>query len=416
MNQQLNDVPLSEMKIVEPKIRGFLCTTAHPLGCKAHVEAQINQVKSELPIKQASKPPKRVLIIGGSAGYGLSSRIVCAAGYGARTVSVSMEKAPTQRKTATAGWYNNHYLDQWISEQGGESYSISGDAFSADTKQQTIDMIKSSIGQVDLVVYSLAAPRRIKQDAQTTKTYQSVIKPIGQPFEGRTIDTASGKMSSLYLEPASSQEIEDTVTVMGGEDWFDWMAALKEANLLSDQIQTIAFSYLGGELTKAIYGAATLGAAKEDVERHCQKINEMLEAQGQKSSAKVAVLKAIVTQSSAVIPSLPLYISVLYQVMKAQGNHEGCLDQIIRLFDQVLYPSEAQQEKDYEQDKPYRYRLDDRELTASVQEAVTELWQKVDPENLNDLTDFSGYQSDFLKLFGFNWPSIDYQNPVSLEP
>jgi len=416
MNQQLNKVQLTDMKVIEPKIRGFLCTTAHPLGCKAHVEAQINQVKSEHSVKQASKPPKRVLIIGGSAGYGLSSRIVCAAGYGASTVSVSMEKAPTQRKTATAGWYNNHYLDQWISEQGGASYSISGDAFSAEIKQQAIDTIKSKLGQVDLVVYSLAAPRRIKQEDQSTKTYQSVIKPIGQPFEGRTIDTASGKMSSLYLEPASSQEIEDTVTVMGGEDWFDWMVALNEANLLSDQIQTVAFSYLGGELTKAIYGAATLGAAKGDVERHCQKINDMLEATGQELPAKVAVLKAIVTQSSAAIPSLPLYISVLYQVMKTQGNHEGCLDQIIRLFDQVLYPSDAQQEKDCEQDKSYRYRLDDRELTDSVQQAVTELWQKVDQVNLNDLTDFSGYQSDFLKLFGFDWPGIDYQKPVPLEP
>lgn len=401
------------MMVIEPKIRGFMCTTAHPQGCKANIDAQIQQVRAWAEAQDVIGKPKRVLIIGGSAGYGLSSRILCAAGYGATTLSVSMEKAPKEKKTATAGWYNNHYLEQWAAEQGIDAYSLFGDAFSEETKQHVVDKIRDTMQQVDLVVYSLAAPRRVKCQQGEPVTYQSVIKPIGQTIDVRTVDTASGQMKQFELAAASEQEIENTVAVMGGEDWFDWMNTLNQEGLLSDQIQTVAFSYLGGELTKAIYGAATLGAAKEDVEHYCQRINKLIVSKNSESVAKVAVLKAIVTQSSAAIPSLPLYISVLYQVMKSQGNHEGCLDQIIRLFETGLYP---QAESQCSMDKPYRYRLDDKELQPAVQNAVTELWQQVSEANLESLTDFNGYRSDFLKLFGFDWPEVDYQQGVSPIP
>ncbi|GLQ30698.1 enoyl-ACP reductase FabV [Litoribrevibacter albus] len=401
------------MMVVEPKIRGFMCTTAHPQGCKTNIESQINQVRAWAEKQDLSNKPKRVLIIGGSAGYGLSSRILCAAGYGATTLSVSMEKAPKANKTGTAGWYNNHFLEEWIRDQGMDSYSLFGDAFSGEVKQQVVDKIRDTVGQVDLVVYSLAAPRRIKQEKGEPVTYQSVIKPIGQTIDVRTVDTASGQMKTFELESATEQEIQNTVAVMGGEDWFDWMSLLNAEGLLSDQIQTVAFSYLGGELTKAIYGAATLGAAKEDVERYCLRINHLLNADVKSPMAKVAVLKAIVTQSSAAIPSLPLYISVLYRVMKAQGNHEGCLDQILRLFETGLYPGSG---KTCAQDKPYRYRLDDKELLPEVQTEVTKLWQSVSESNLGSVTDFEGYRSDFLKLFGFDWPEVDYQQDVSTVP
>ncbi|MFC3150910.1 enoyl-ACP reductase FabV [Litoribrevibacter euphylliae] len=401
------------MMVIEPKIRGFMCTTAHPEGCKANIDAQIKQVQTWAKTQDLTDKPKRVLIIGGSAGYGLSSRILCAAGYGATTLSVSMEKPPKETKSATAGWYNNHFLERWVEQQGGQASSIFGDAFSDEVKQQVADEIRNTMKQVDLVVYSLAAPRRNKTIQGEPVTYQSVIKPIGNAIDVRTVDTASGQMKHFELEAASEQEIDNTVAVMGGEDWFDWMSLLNAEGLLSDQIQTVAFSYLGGELTKAIYGAATLGAAKEDVERYCLRINHLLNSDTHSPVAKVAVLKAIVTQSSAAIPSLPLYISVLYRVMKSQGSHEGCLDQIVRLFDSGLYP---QADQHCAKDKPYRYRLDDRELQPEVQQAVTELWNQVSEENLESTTDFSGYRSDFLKLFGFDWPDINYQQGVSPIP
>jgi enoyl-[acyl-carrier protein] reductase/trans-2-enoyl-CoA reductase (NAD+) len=412
------------MMVVEPKIRGFMCTTAHPQGCKAHVHSQIQQVKDwadslNLQAPDLNTPrPKRVLIIGGSAGYGLSSRIVSAVGYGAETLSVSMEKPPRANKTGTAGWYNNFFLEQWIEQhqEGNTSRTVYGDAFSDDVKQQVVDTIKETMKQVDLVVYSLAAPRRIKQVAldgeQTQLSFQSVIKPIGQTIDVKTLDTVSGQMKQFQLEPATDQEIDDTVAVMGGEDWFDWMRLLKNEGVLSEDIQTVAFSYLGGELTKSIYGDATLGAAKKDVERYCQSINDLFNS-SHAPVAKVAVLKAIVTQSSAAIPSLPLYISTLYRVMKAQGNHEGCLDQIIRLFETALYPDgQAHCHKD----KPYRYRLDERELSSEVQTAVKDLWDQVSDSNLKAITDFEGYRSDFLKLFGFDWPEVNYQEGVSPLP
>lgn len=422
------------MKIVEPKVRGFLCTTAHPEGCKAHVQHQINRVLSQPLLKMAnlnvanlnvSEPqiPKRVLIIGGSAGYGLASRIVCAAGYGAQTVSVSLEKPPKAQRTGSAGWYNNYYLEQWINDhasqhladnQRAEAYSINGDAFSEETKQQTLAMIKQTLGQVDLVVYSLAAPRRIKTESATgnSATYQSVIKPIGERFEGRSIDTASGEIKEVALEPATPQEIDHTIEVMGGEDWFDWIRALHDHELIADSFQTVAFSYLGGDLTKAIYGDGTLGAAKQDVEHYCQEINRLLGADAKHAKAKVAVLKAIVTQSSAAIPSLPLYISTLYQVMKSAGNHEDCLDQILRLFTTGLYNSSGV----CQSDGPYRLRLDEEELKPYVQDQVKALWQQVSQQNLYEITDFQSYRSDFMKLFGFEWPEVDYHNPVSCIP
>lgn len=402
------------MKLIEPKVRGFLCTTAHPLGCKTHVKKQIEQVLTQGLDNNQQTSPKRVLIIGGSAGYGLSSRIVCAAGYGAKTLSVALEKPPQENRPGSAGWYNNYFLEQWISEQSGEAYSINGDAFSLATKQQTLEMIESQFGQVDLVVYSLAAPRRIKVAAETgnAQTYQSVIKPIGQSFEGPSIDTVSGKLKSVELPPATVDEIDHTVAVMGGEDWFDWIKLLSDRGLIAEQFQTVAFSYLGGELTKAIYGAATLGAAKQDVENYCQEINNLLACDRETVKARVAVLKAIVTQSSAAIPSLPLYISALYQVMKEEGNHEGCIEQILRLFNQGLYSTSVQ----CRSDRAYRLRLDDEELKPHIQNKVKHLWDQVSQQNLTEITDFEGYRSDFLKLFGFAWSEVDYSQPVSCIP
>ncbi len=408
--------------VVQPKVRGFLCTTAHPTGCEAHVREQAETVNAafsveNLPVESLSNTPKRVLIVGGSAGYGLASRITCALGYKANTLSVSLEKPPRANKPASAGWYNNHYVEHLSKEEGLFAGSISGDAFSEEVKQQTIDTIKAEMGTVDLVVYSLAAPRRTRLSSNGEAiSYSSSIKPIGNAFSGQTIDTKTGSLVDFSLEPASDQEIEDTVTVMGGEDWYLWMKALNEAGVLDPKVQTVAFSYLGGDMTKAIYGAATLGAAKEDVEHYCGQINRLLgsesELQASAEPASVAVLKAIVTQSSAAIPSLPLYISVLYRVMKTQGLHEGCIEQIIRLFQTGLYP--ATQDV-CQKDKSYRFRLDELEMRPQVQDAVAHLWNEVTTENVHQITDVESYQEDFLKLFGFGWSSVDYQQAVKVD-
>jgi enoyl-[acyl-carrier protein] reductase/trans-2-enoyl-CoA reductase (NAD+) len=414
-----------ELKIVEPKIRGFLCTAAHPKGCQAHVHAQAGVVErrfklDNVGVQALANKPKRVLIIGGSAGYGLASRITCALGYGAKTLSVSLEKPARMNKPASAGWYNNYFVAQLAQNSGLYAESITGDAFSDAVKQQAINTIKDEMGTVDLVVYSLASPRRVcASPSGEMIRYSSSIKPIGQAYSGQTVETKTGQLIDFSLEPASPKEIEDTITVMGGEDWYLWMKALKDAGVLAEQAQTVAFSYLGGDMTKAIYGEATLGAAKEDVERYCCRINGLLgrsndldhSANNWSPQATVAVLKAIVTQSSAAIPSLPLYISVLYRVMKEQGLHEGCIEQIVRLFQTGLYPNgQARCQKD----KPYRFRLDELEMKPQVQKAVSALWSQVTAHNLQQLTDVEGYQQDFLRLFGFGWPSIDYQQAVNV--
>lgn len=398
---------------IQAKVRGFLCTTAHPVGCQQNIEHQIRQAQTIASRKGESRP-KNVLIIGGSAGYGLASRIVCAAGYGANTLSIALEKPPKENKTASAGWYNDFYFQRWAKQSGIAAKSISGDAFSLEIKQQAVDTIKADMGKIDLVIYSLAAPRRNKLSPDKEPvTHQSVIKPINRAIQGQTIDTATGVLKPFELEPASQQEIDDTVSVMGGEDWYDLMNFLNESAVLSEQCKTVAFSYLGGDLTKSIYGAGTLGAAKENLEYYCQKINDHLLPSSHSARANVAVLKAIVTQSSAAIPSLPLYISLLYRVMKNRGNHEGCMEQIIRLFDTGLYPLKLQTCK---RDKPYRFRLDDRELNPVIQHEVSELWKSVSNENLSSISDLEGYRSDFLSLFGFGWPEVDYEQPVSTLP
>lgn len=413
---------------VEPKVRGFLCTTAHPLGCLAHVEAQRQMVeqgfdRGQHPLMTAEPEarPTKVLIIGGSAGYGLASRITCALGYGADTLSVAMEKPARGVKPASAGWYNNFHFEQIARQKQLYAESIDGDAFSDTIKQQTIATIKAQLGEVDLVVYSLAAPRRtIVTESGEQRSFSSAIKPIGQAYSGRTIDTKSGTLTDFHLESATHTEIEHTVAVMGGEDWYLWMKALSDADVLSANVKTVAFSYLGGDMTKAIYGAATLGAAKEDVEYHCGRINRLLgessvaQPLAQSPQATVAVLKAIVTQSSAAIPSLPLYISVLYKVMKQKGLHEGCIDQIVRLFQTGLYPDGRTEGALCQMDKPFRFRLDELELRADVQQDVARLWSEVDESNLHQVTDVASYQQDFLRLFGFEWPSIDYQQAVEV--
>lgn len=398
---------------IKAKIRGFLCTTAHPDGCQKNVYTQADRAQQYTQDTTLTNKPKNVLIIGGSAGYGLASRILCGAGYGANTLSISLEKGPRENRTASAGWYNNYYFAQWSKENGIPAHSLEGDAFSASTKAETADFIRTQMGHVDLVIYSLAAPRRTKQlPDNETLNFQSVIKPIGQQVEGHTIDTASGDLKAFQLDPATDKELEDTVAVMGGEDWYDWIQFLKDADVLSPQAQSIAFSYLGGELTNPIYGKATLGAAKEDLDKTCARINQELLTTHQ-AQAKIVVLKAIVTQSSAAIPSLPLYISVLYRVMKEEGIHEDCMDQIIRLFNTGLYPKAN---PSCLMDKPYRLRLDDRELEPGIQKKVKQTWQSVNADNLSEMTDVKGYQHDFLKLFGFGWPDIDYQSSRSPLP
>jgi len=400
--------------IIEPKVRGFLCTTAHPLGCAHHVDHLIATVQQRGNTEVPENPPKSVLVIGGSAGYGLACRVMSAYAYGANTLSVSLEKPPKANKTGSAGWYNDHQFRARASEDGLQAHTINGDAFSNDIKQQTIAQIRSQCGQVDLVVYSLAAPRRTKQLSEDThKVVQSVIKPIGTAIQGQTLDTQSGKLKEYKVAPATDQEIDATVAVMGGEDWYDWIKALSDAGVLSSAVKTVAFSYLGGALTEEIYGSGTLGAAKQDLEAYCRKLNNEVLPRHGAPRANVAVLKAVVTQSSAAIPSLPLYISLLYQSMKSRDCHEDVMAQIVRLFTTGLYPIGNRR---CQRDKLYRLRLDDLELQQHIQEEVKRRWAQVASGDSDALGDVEGYRTDFLKLFGFNWPAIDYAQTSTLLP
>lgn len=386
--------------IISPKIRGFICTNAHPQGCAAHVAEQIAYVKSQPAI---SNGPKKVLVLGASTGFGLASRITAAFGCGAATIGVFFEKPPTETKTASAGYYNSAAFEAAAREAGLYSHSINADAFSNECKQQVIEQIKKDLGQVDLVVYSLAAPRRT--DPVTGETYSSVLKPIGQAVTQKSLNTDKEEVGEVTIQPATEEEIAGTVKVMGGEDWELWMNALSEAGVLASGCQTIALSYIGDKITWPIYGHAAIGKAKEDLDRAAAEINTTLSAnQGQ---ARVAVLKAIMSQASAAIPIMPLYMSILFKVMKEQGTHEGPIEQLYRLYTECLYTDTPRL------DEKGRYRVDEKELDPSVQNKVTEIWEQVTTENLREITDFEGYRAEFARLFGFGFDSVDYGADVS---
>jgi enoyl-[acyl-carrier protein] reductase/trans-2-enoyl-CoA reductase (NAD+) len=386
--------------IIQPKVRGFICTNAHPKGCAANVKQQIDYVKSKGAI---SGGPKRVLVIGASTGYGLASRITAAFGCGAQTLGVFFEKEPDEKRTGTAGWYNSAAFYQFATTEGLYAKQINGDAFSDEIKQKVIETIKADMGQVDLVVYSLASPRR--QHPVTGVVHNSVLKPIGQSVTQRGVNTDKQIVEEVTLQQATDEEIANTVAVMGGEDWQMWIDALLAAGALADGAQTTAYTYLGEKLTWDIYWNGTIGAAKKDLDRTRAAIDGKLSVVGGKSY--VSVLKALVTQASAAIPIMPLYLSLLYKIMKEKGGHEGCIEQIDRLFREALYnPSRHL-------DSEGRLRVDDKELRPEVQDAVADLWSVVTTENLYQLTDFQGYKDEFLRLFGFGIDGVNYDEDLS---
>lgn len=384
--------------IVKPRIRGFLCITAHPKGCAA-------KVQQEIEVAQASASehgPKKVLVIGASTGYGLSSRITACFGYGADTLGVFFERPSMKGKPASAGWYNSVAFEQAAHAQGRYAKSINGDAFSDEIKQATIETIKADLEQVDLVVYSLASPRRT--DPKDGASYKSVLKPIGESFSNRSLDTDKGQVTEVAIDPADEQEIADTVKVMGGEDWELWMEALHQAGVLAPNAKTVAYSYIGPEVTWPVYKNGTIGQAKKDVERAAKAISKAYACE-----AFVAVNKAVVTQASSAIPVVPLYISILFKIMKAAGSHEDCIQQMVRLFRDRLYGDSLKL------DEAGRIRVDDWEMDSQVQAAVAEIWPQITSDRLNDLADFSGYQANFLQLFGFNVAGVDYDEDVEVD-
>lgn len=384
--------------VIQPRVRGFICTTAHPDGCAANVSDAIEYVNAQ----QSVDGSQHALVVGCSTGYGLASRIVAAFGSGADTIGVALDREPTDRGPGTAGWYNNVAFDRQAREKGLEANSINGDAFSHEIKEQVIELAKRSTKPIDLVVYSLASPVRVHPD--TGERYRSSIKPIGESFVSRTLTpdiNTGGKLTEVELEPATAEETEATIKVMGGEDWEIWIERLVSAGVLAPNFRTIAFTYLGNELTQPIYRAGTLGKAKEDLDRAAKQITQSYQAQGAK--ADVAVLKAVVTQASTAIPVVPLYFSILFSVMKEQGTHENCIEHIFRLFSDQLYCT-----GDRREDEDGRIRMDDWELDDSVQEEVRRRWQDINEENLAELADVNGFTHDFLRLFGFDRQDVDY--------
>jgi enoyl-[acyl-carrier protein] reductase/trans-2-enoyl-CoA reductase (NAD+) len=379
--------------IVAPKIRGFICTTAHPSGCAKHVAEQIALIKNRGPIADG---PKRVLVIGSSTGYGLASRIAAAFGCGASTMGVFFEKPGDADKCATAGWYNSAAFEMEAAAAGLYARSFNGDAFSDAMKAEVIAAIKADLGQVDCVVYSLASPRRTHP--KTGEVFKSVLKPIGQSYTNKNLNTNTGVVDEVTIEPAEGDDVAQTISVMGGEDWEMWIEALLAENLLAPGVQTYAYSYIGPDITWPIYKNGTIGKAKEDLERAQRALDAKLAPLAGK--AWISVNKALVTQASSAIPVVPLYISLLYKVMKEQGSHEDCIEQMDRLFRERYHnplPDEAG-----------RIRLDDWEMADQVQQPVIANWQQVNTGNLNELGDLAGYQASFLKLFGFGLDGVDY--------
>lgn len=389
--------------IIRPRIRGFICTTTHPVGCEANVKEQIAYTKAQAPI---TNPPKRVLVVGSSSGYGLSSRIAAAFGGGAATIGVFFEKAPTEKKPGTAGYYNAAAFDKLAHQEGLYAKSLNGDAFSNEAKEKTIELIKQDLGQIDMVVYSLASP--VRKLPQTGEVIRSALKPIGETYTSTAVDTNKDEIIEASVEPATEQEIADTVTVMGGEDWEMWINALSEAGVLADGCKTVAYSYIGTELTWPIYWDGALGRAKMDLDRAATELNAKLSATG--GSANVAVLKSVVTQASSAIPVMPLYIAMVFKKMREEGVHEGCMQQIYRMFSERLYKADGSAA---EVDDKNRLRLDDWELREDIQQHCRNLWPQITTENLRELTDYQEYKDEFLSLFGFGIEGIDYEADVT---
>lgn len=386
--------------IIQPKIRGFICTTAHPVGCDVAVNAQIQYVKS----KGVFSGPKNVLVIGASTGYGLASRIVASFGAGAKTIGVFFEKEADDKRTATAGWYNTAAFEKYAHQDGIYAKSINGDAFSDDIKTRTIELIKQDLNKIDLVIYSLASPRR--QHPETGVVYSSVLKPIGQNFEGKTVDAFRGEVKEVSITPANEEEIENTIAVMGGDDWERWMDQLAKANVLAEGCKSVAYTYIGPELTHAIYKNGTIGKAKEHLKATAEKITQTLSAL--KVDAVVSVNKAVVTQASAAIPVVPLYIAILFAIMKAKNIHEGCIEQIERLFKDDLYAANPRP-----RDAEGYIRIDDWEMREDVQQEVAAIWPTVTTDNIKSKADLDGYCSDFYRLFGFDFANVDYDADVN---
>jgi enoyl-[acyl-carrier protein] reductase / trans-2-enoyl-CoA reductase (NAD+) len=386
--------------IIEPRMRGFICLTAHPKGCEQNVKNQIDYVKSKGKIDGA----KRVLVIGASTGFGLASRISSAFGCEAATIGVFYEKPPSEGKTASPGWYNSAAFENEASKAGLYAKSINGDAFSKEVKQQAIDLIKNDLGQVDLVIYSLASP--VRMHPETGVLYRSTLKPIGTTFTNKTVDFHTGNVTQVSIEPANQDDIDNTVVVMGGEDWSMWMNDLKDADLLATGATTLAYSYIGPSVTEAVYRKGTIGRAKDHLEATAFTITDDLKEL--KGKAYVSVNKALVTQASSAIPVIPLYISLLYKIMKAQGIHEGCIEQIQRLYSERLYTK-----KEVSTDSNGRIRIDDWEMREDVQAQVSKLWDEATTESLPEIGDLAGYKQDFLNLFGFGFKGVDYSEDTN---
>ncbi|WP_043583847.1 enoyl-ACP reductase FabV [Geminisphaera colitermitum] len=388
--------------VIKPKVRGFVCITAHPAGCAAHVQEQIDYVKAQPPLKNG---PKKVLVIGASTGYGLASRISAAFGSGAATIGVFFERPSDDDKTGSAGWYNTAAFTTAAKAAGLYARNFNGDAFSDALKADVLAAIKADLGQVDLIVYSLASPRRTHP--KTGVVHKSVLKPVGQSYTNKTVDTDKGIVSQITIDPASETEITDTAAVMGGEDWEMWINALSDAGLIAPGATSVAYSYIGPEVTWPIYKNGTIGLAKNDLERAAKSINATLKTHGY-GRAFISVNKALVTQASSAIPVVPLYISILYKVMKAKGTHEGCIEQIQRLFAGQMYGGGG-----LEFDDAGRVRIDDWEMAPDIQAEINKIWPEVTTENLAALTDIEGYRTEFLKLFGFGLSGIDYDADVN---
>ena len=389
--------------IIEPKIRGFVCVTAHPEGCARHVARQIEVVRSRGSLANG---PKRVLVIGASTGYGLASRITAAFGSDAATIGVFFERPGGEGKPATAGWYNSAAFENEAKAAGLYAKSFNGDAFSDALKAEVIAAIKADLGTVDAVIYSLASPRRTHP--RTGANFRSVLKPIGEPFTAKNLNTDRKMVDTVTIEPGSPEEVEQTIAVMGGEDWEMWLDAMQDAGVLAPGVQTTAYSYIGPELTWPVYKNGTIGKAKEDLERAAKALTERLSPLS--GHAWVAVNKAVVTQASSAIPVVPLYISLLFKVMKNAGNHEDCIEQIERLFRDHLYSPNGPQT-----DAAGRIRVDDWEMGEAIQSAVMANWDAVTSENLDALADYEGYQENFLRLFGFGLDGVDYSADTNPE-
>lgn len=388
--------------VVEPKIRGFICTTAHPVGCAQHVKSQIEYIRSQSPILGG---PKNVLIIGASTGYGLAARIAATYGANAKTIGVFFEKPASDKRTASAGWYNTAAFEKFAHIDGHYAKSINGDAFSHEIKQTTIDLIKQDLGKIDCVIYSLASPRR--KDPDSDVVYNSTLKPVGKTYTNKTVDPLTGTVSEISLPSAEGDDISNTIAVMGGDDWRLWINALQKANVLTDDATTCAFSYVGPELTHPIYKNGTIGKAKDHLLETAHILQDRLSKTG--GRAFISVNKALVTQASSAIPVVPLYMSILFKIMKAKRTHEGCIEQLYRLFKDFMYGNHLLL------DEEGRVRIDDYEMDPEVQAQVAALWKIVSTDNINELTDIVGYRRDFYRLFGFEWSDVDYRKDVEID-